>query len=88
MKSVENIPDFEKEALLLQLSQKTGKKVIRFESESRFSRITPTFAKIRLLVRDKMEEQRKLESIGTHSTFFGKFTDVIVTHYYIDPLSE
>jgi HD superfamily phosphohydrolase len=76
---------FEKVTNQIDIEKKTGKKIIYDECSSRFSKITPAFDRIRLLIRDDISSVRRLESIPRHSSFFSKFTNVTVTHYYEAP---
>jgi HD superfamily phosphohydrolase len=77
--------DFEKRIKKKELELQIGKKVVQHESSTRFSKISPTFSRMRLLRRDKIEDKYHLESILSASTFFAKFSDTIETHYYEDP---
>jgi len=77
--------DFEKRQKKEELKAKVNKDVIQHESSAAFSKISPSFSRLRLLVKDKIEDRFRLASISSESTFFSKFQDTIETHYYEAP---
>lgn len=77
--------EFEKRNKRQQLEKEVKKPIIQHECASRFSKINPSFAKMRLLVKDPITGQFHLEAITKRSRFFSKFQDVTVTHYYEKP---
>jgi HD superfamily phosphohydrolase len=76
---------FEKRNKQTSLEELLGKRVVQNECASRFSKINPLFQKMRLLVKDEITGKYQLESITKSSSFFSKFQDVTVTHYYEAP---
>lgn len=83
--AIMDVPDFEKRKIKKELEKKLGKKIIQYESPTKFSKINPSFAKIRLLKKDELTHKFHLEGITRNSTFFSKFSDVVETHYYEAP---
>lgn len=59
--------------------------VIYYESATKFSKIKPSYDKIRLLSISKSIRKRQLESITENSDFFDKFNDIMEVHYYDAP---
>jgi deoxynucleoside triphosphate triphosphohydrolase SAMHD1 len=86
LRHVEEIDDqveFEKRNRRIELEKELNCKILQHECAARFSKINPTFARMRLLVKHPAKEKTfHLESIPKRSTFFSKFQDVTVTHYY------
>lgn len=77
--------EFEKRNKRKSLEKELRKAVIQHECASRFSKINPSFQKMRLLVKDTITGHYHLEAITKRSSFFSKFQDVTVTHYYEAP---
>jgi len=85
VKSIENVLDFEKEDRAKDLHKQFKEDIIYHEASSKFSKITPTFSQIRVLEKDKFEKRHKLISLNGSTTFFKKFEDITVTHFYLAP---
>lgn len=76
---------FEKERMVADLTKRNGSEVIFYESPISFSKMSKPYEKIRVLHYDPLEDKRSLEAIGRHSTFFEKFHDLVITHFYLKP---
>ena len=83
--SKENVAHFEKVAEKLKLPVKPHMSIIWDEASSRFSNITTSFERIRLLNFDKLTKRHSLEAIGSVTDFFSKFKDSQVAHFYYVP---
>lgn len=69
------------EALHLPLQQ-----VVTCTMKARFSNIRDTFNGLKVLVRDPITRQRSLRQISEISSFFRKFADGTIIHFYRKPL--
>lgn len=76
---------FEKRNRQHTLEDELNCKILQHECASRFSKINPSFTKMRLLVKHPVSKKFHLEAITKQSTFFSKFQDVTITHYYKMP---
>lgn len=76
---------FQKKQIMVKYEKKLKKKIFSYESSSRFSKITPSFDTMRLLIKDPITKEEHLDAITTRSSFFNKFKDNKVTHFYIQP---
>jgi deoxynucleoside triphosphate triphosphohydrolase SAMHD1 len=83
--SIENIAEFEKDDKKKELEKQLKKGVVWHEASSRFSKITPTFSQLRILDKNKIEDRHTLKSVNASSTFFKRFEDITVTHFYFAP---
>jgi deoxynucleoside triphosphate triphosphohydrolase SAMHD1 len=77
--------EFEKRNQRTALEKELECKILQHECASRFSKINPSFARMRLLVKDPVTGVFHLEAITKRSTFFNKFQNVTITHYYRMP---
>ncbi|MFE8071701.1 HD domain-containing protein [Marinobacteraceae bacterium S3BR75-40.1] len=59
--------------------------VVTCEMKAKFSKIRDHFTGIKVLMRDPITGKRRLEQISDVSTFFQKFTDNTITHFYLKP---
>jgi deoxynucleoside triphosphate triphosphohydrolase SAMHD1 len=61
------------------------KKVINCDGEARFSKIKSRYKDMKVLVKDPISGKKRLIGITKASSFFDKFQDIIVTHFYKEP---
>lgn len=59
--------------------------VVSCTMNAKFSKIRADFDQMKVLVKDAITHQHKLKLIPEVSTFFNKFTDGTITHFYIRP---
>lgn len=85
VKSIENIADFEKENKTKELEKLFKTDIICYEASSKFSKITHSFGQLRVLEKNKFENRHKLISVNASSSFFKRFDDITVTHFYMAP---
>lgn len=77
---------FEKERMIADLKRRNKANVISYESPISFSKMSKPYEKIRVLHYDPLEDRRSLEAINRHTTFFEKFHDLVITHFYLKPV--
>lgn len=82
-----DLVSFEKDKLVLELAKRNNSEVIYYESPIRFSKMSKSYEKIRVLHSNPLDEhgRRSLEAIQRHSTFFEKFQDLVISHFYVKP---
>lgn len=83
--SERNLTNFKKRQIVSKLGG-SGRNITYWESESKFSEISKTYENLRLLFTDPFTNRRELDEIKRHSTFFDKFQDTVITHFYENPL--
>lgn len=59
--------------------------VVSCTMNAKFSKIREDFDQMKVLVKDAITHQHQLKLIPQVSTFFNKFTDGTITHFYIKP---
>ncbi len=83
--SENNLSPSEINKIIEKFRDKKGINITYWESESKFSKISGSFENLRILVLDAYTGVRTLQLIKRHSSFFEKFKDTTITHFYEEP---
>ena len=85
LKSDRDLGDLKKKQETTKLL-KAGHKVAMWESEAKFSKISGTYEHLKLLIENRATGVREIDDIKRHSTFFEKFRNTVITHFFKNPL--
>ena len=84
----ENLDAVQTEAVRAELAQRYGiplDQVVSCTLKARFSNIKDNFDDIKVAVKDPFSKHVSLKQITEVSSFFGKFSDGSITHFYLHP---
>jgi deoxynucleoside triphosphate triphosphohydrolase SAMHD1 len=77
-----NIGDFKKSEITSRFQELSSSRVISSDSEAKFSQLSQPYEKLGVLTEDPFTKRRRLSSVNEHSTFFEKFKNTKITHFY------